>query len=208
MTVTKLGIWQTALAMVSDVTIADTTTANTQQRLLTLLWPGVRTRCLTASTWSFATTIATLAVTSGTPDDFAFEYELPDDFLVAIEIPMTVTGGSVAFYPYERGRMSLRAPFVTRDRGGTMYLYTDVQDATLRYIKDTAETFTNWPQPFADYAAAKLASIIAVPLGAGDGRRTMADRIAQQFYAEMRSYDARTQLGEMPTQSRYASGRG
>lgn len=196
MAITKLLIWNTALANLNEHALADTTTANKLQESLDRFWRTAYESCLQAATWNFATKYATLTATSETPDDWGYEYELPSDFLRAIEIPMVC---------------GMRSTFCIRTRAGTRYLYCNVQDADLRYIfdpgNDDDDDFLLWNYPFMEYVAAKLSSLIAISVTGKPAEQQRCINLTRMKLDEALGLDLANHRSEQSFSGRYSAGR-
>ena len=205
MAISQVLLYNMALANLGEYSIAATTDDTKPATLCNLYWEVAYQGALQAGTWSFATQVADLTVTSETPDDWAYEYELPTDFLRAIEIPLA--GALLQSTEYYAGQVSLRAEYAMRYSSSAMYFYCNVQDASLRYIYDN-DTYAEWPSWFAEFAAARLSMMIAYPLTGKPGERERMQRLEQQMLLQAINYDSTTQKKAIPDYNKYTLGRG
>ena len=123
--------------------------------------------------WVFATTRADLSLLDEAPlQGWAYAYAVPSDalrILAVLEEGATDTDPPVA---YE-----------TEERGGTLVIYTDAENAVVRYIRQVTDTAYFAPS-FIDALVAKLESMLAGPLLKGSEGRA-ASKAALSYFLQV-----------------------
>lgn len=170
-------------------------------------YPMARDLVLDAHRWGFATRRISLALLSMTPpSSWRYAYALPGDALnlVSVLAPDALDDNSVgvpAFagygcVPVEQPGNYTPQPFVTEIADdGTPVLYTDQEDAVLRYTARVTDPST-FPPTVVQGIAVLLASMLAGPVLKGEtGIKAAAlwgDR-AEKWLAKARESDANQQ---------------
>lgn len=162
-----------ALVMLGSPPISSFEDESDEAVVASELYPAVRDELLSAYTWKFATTEATLGRLLGTPPaDFQYAYQLPPDLL------RVISAG-------ESGSTGL----VYRIRGRT--LQTDSPSVTLSYIFLPDET--EFPPHFVAALVAKLAAAFALPLTESSQRAQTMMAQAENAYRGARVTDSQQQ---------------
>lgn len=128
-------------------------------------YPIARDAVLSGHAWSFATKRVALALlsTDETPDTWAYAYALPSECLSPIAV----------FAPGATDDSEGDDFIVEALADGTLVLYTNTEDATLRYVEQITDTTKFKPLVVAAIARL-LASYLAGPLIKGEGGMKVA----------------------------------
>lgn len=176
-------------------------------------YPIARDSLLERHNWSFATTRASLALIGSSWPEWQYCYAMPsdvinllailpptatDDYSVGTNIIFTQTGypipGSGSYTPQQFSQETLE--------DGTVVIYTNQQDAVLRYTRYVTDT-TSFSPLFVDTLSWYLASYLAGPIlkgeqGAAEAKRCMA--MAEMLLGKAMTSDA-NQRRTHPTQN-------
>lgn len=163
--------------------------ASTEAEVCAQLYPVARDAVLEKHTWSFATKFVELVelTKDSTRTAWDYAYRIPDDMASVISVlpqgvydDYTLPWQPVADYqiplPEHQVGVNVPAPFaIERDSNGDLVLYTDVENACLRY---TARVNASVRQPrlFKVAVSWYLASLLCGPIVKGDS----AARLRQQ----------------------------
>lgn len=162
-------------------------------------YPLARDTFIESHAWRFATRRATLALfdTAELPDTWHFAYALPSPMLAPISILMPQTIGT-AFNPFvvEPDQLPTNNPDTnTQDfiietlMDGSLALFTNVEDAVLRYVVSVTDT-TKFTPLFAFGLSRLLASMLAGVLIKGkEGMKVSAEH--REFFEKVDSPRAR-----------------
>lgn len=146
-------------------------------------YPIARDVCLESHTWGFATKRKALAALAGTPpDNWIYQYMLPADCLRPVAILMPSSTDDNDAQPFA----------VEALENGTRVLYTNVEDATLRYLSAITDT-TKFSPTFVSALSWLLASYLAGPVlkgQAGVKAKESAYKVHLIELAKARSHDA------------------
>lgn len=130
--------------------IASLAEASTAARKINEVFERTIHSALARSHWTFSRTQVALAgLTNDYAQRWAYKYDLPNDCATAVRLILSSD-------PLSNGE---QAPYQLR--GG--YLYTDVADAELEYVKKSTSTST-MPNPFLDAVSFLLARNVSMPL--------------------------------------------
>lgn len=131
----KVDIWNLALANIAHkANIADPDEASAEANHCRRFYPIALTTLLERYAWSFATRRETLAEVTNPVDHWMFAYAVPNGCIKAR-----------AVLPPESTDDTLEQPFVIESLSdGSLVLYTNVEDAVLRYttLVDDTNKFT------------------------------------------------------------------
>jgi hypothetical protein len=185
-----------ALARLGDsatVTSIDPPEGSAQAEQAKRFYPIARDTLLELHPWNFATKRISLAVTSDVaPDTWQFTYSLPANYIRAL-----------AVYPEETNSEADQQPFIIETNElGQLVLFTNVENATLKYISLITDT-TKFTPLFVNTLSFMLASFMAGSLIKGDMGIKIADtmynkamqmmNVAAGKDAAARNYDAQKQ---------------
>lgn len=119
----------------------------------------------------FNTKRAPLALSGTPPSSWEYSYAWPADVLHPL---------AVLFPEYVTDEMRSQ-PFVTETTGTKRYIYTNVEQAVLRYtFKQTDEA--TWSDPFAMAVSYRLASLLAGPIIKGSKGIDVSQGMLSLFY--------------------------
>jgi hypothetical protein len=182
-----------ALARLGDsatVTSIDPPEGSAQAEQAKRFYPIARDNLLELHAWNFATKRISLAATSDiAPDAWAFTYAVPSNYIRAL-----------AVYPEQTNSEADQQPFIIETNElGQLVLYTNVENATLKYISLITDT-TKFTPLFINTLSFMLASFLAGSLIKGDTGMKIADtmynkamqmlNVAAGKDAAARNYDA------------------
>ncbi len=161
--------------------------------------PVAKEVILESHSWAFATKVVSLTpVATKDPlrTDWSFAYELPTDLLNALEVLTPGSTTSVAaptaeLTPWWRSPSASDTVYpnghlyaIEPDAGGTLVLYTNVENAVLRYVKRITSSAAV-PMKFKTAVARKLASLIAGQFVKGAAGAELAQRFDLMSRADM-----------------------
>lgn len=156
-------------------------------------YPMARDQLLEMHTWTFATVRKTLAlVEAGAPSEWLYAYALPAKYLKALAV-LPVGSADDA-----RGEDFI----VEADADGVGVLYTNVESATLRYIRVVDDT-TRFTPGFVTALSRLLASFLAGPIVKGTAGMQVSQNQLKIFMVELAN--ARTQDSNTGQRSAYAN---
>lgn len=163
MALTKVNVWNMALAELSNTNLvtADTDTT-TEAVTCALFWDTVVDEVSRAVKWPFLLKIVALAGKAATPNvDWAFSYTFPADCVTFRRVLDSITrlNSDRSLIPYRR----------TEDK-----IYTDVDNAVAEYSVRIAVP-TNWPADFALCVSLRLAGWIAPAVAGAEGKAYRKD---------------------------------
>ena len=165
----EVDISNTALSHIGDeaeVISISPPDETVQARHCGRFYPIARNQLLEMHTWSFATVRVSLAeVAAGAPSEWAYAYALPAKYLRALSV-----------LPPESTDDTRGEDFIVESGAdGSGVLYTNVQAATLRYIR-LVEDATKFTPGFVVALGRLLASYLAGPIIKG----TTGEQVSQQ----------------------------
>lgn len=145
--------------------ITDITERSVAAEKIRLHWPMVRDNLLRQSPWNFAAKRAALSALADAPAfDWGYAYQLPSDYVEALEVNGKQAGTGEAEYEISGGQ-----------------LLTDDATCDLKYTA-RVETVSLWSPTFCDAFTHALAASIAAGLstaaGLGESMRQRAEEIA------------------------------
>jgi hypothetical protein len=155
-------------------------------------YPTARDTCLEMHSWNFATKRISLAETADEPlGAWQFVYAVPSDYIRALSI-----------LPPEYANEAQTQPFIIEtNASGAMVVYTNVEQATIKYISKVTDT-TKFSPLFVNVLYRMLASYLAGPVLKGSEGMKVADAMFQNAMrmlitagakdSSARSYDAQS----------------
>jgi len=185
-----VGICNLALNRLGVTKLIESLTEDSSEaKTCALHYDRVRRRALQFAEFEFAIERATLtAATASPPDEWEYAYKWPTAALRPLNIPNLA---KIETYVNE-------IPFRVEYASGERVIYTDQEDATLRYIFDQTDT-TVWTEEFANAVAMFMAWRMAMPL-TSNSRLTMelANEHRLALYAAAASSFSNIVTGQMP----------
>lgn len=127
--------------------------------------------------WNFAITHQALASIGTAPAPWSYQYQFPTDCMKAIEIAKTVS--TDAAKPFAVGW----------DGASGKYIWTDEQDATLKFVKDVTDP-TVFDVMFVEALAWGLAFRISGPITGSQEKKQTALTVFRNLITEAQSEDA------------------
>jgi hypothetical protein len=155
-----VDIYNLALGHLGDeATVSSPTESSVQAEHCNRFYPMARDAMLAGHAWSFATKRISLALlsTDETPDTWDYAYALPSTCLEAISVLEPGAEDDADTSPF----------IIEALQNGTLAVFTNVEDATLRYIEQITDT-TKFPPLFVLALARLLASMLAGPIIKGE----------------------------------------
>lgn len=197
----EVDICNLALAYLGDVaTVAsiDPPSGDAQSAHCARFYPIARDGLLEMHTWGFATTRASLALNATNPaSTWKYCYATPSDVInyLAILDPLAADDYSVGVQmagvgPYSApvvgmGVYTPQQYAVENDDNGNDIIFTNVQNAVLRYTRVVTDT-TKFTPLFVDALAHYMASMLAGPLLKGEvGRQVAAEHLRMAKEVQM-----------------------
>lgn len=169
-----------ALALIGDsarITAVGGPDTSRQAAVCAQFYDQAVTTALELHDWSFATRYAALVATTNDRDEWDYAYELPDDLLRPLYL---LEDGGTQDY---RQRPDDNIDFsIELNSSGTRVLYTDLEDAKLRYIAFVTEPGA-WTPLFRQAVAHQLASMVGPVLVRGQEGVALSAAHAQKFAA-------------------------
>lgn len=185
-------------ATVSSISPSD---GSQQADYCVLFYPIARDQLLGMHAWSFATKRVTLALlnTSELPDTWQYCYAAPNGAIQVIAVlppgntdTFVATDPSNPLYgaPTQPGDLNTQ-PFIQETlQDGSKVIFTNVQDATARYIYGVTDT-TKFPPLFVTALARLLAAYLAGPILKGE----IGMKVAQAQYSIFVKVDGPLAMG-------------
>lgn len=155
-------------------------------------YPLARDTLLEMHAWNFATKRATLAQLNSTVEAWAYSYATPTDAIKLLYVlpSYTTTDNELV---YNSDSTYIPHPFVREvNETGADVVYTNVEDAVLRYIARVTDT-TRFSPLFVQTLSWHLASMLAGPIIKGDQGAAEAKRCAammQQWLGQAKASNA------------------
>lgn len=151
-------------------------------------YPIARDLCIEAHDWGFATKRATLALLSLTPPPgFNFVYQVPTDCRNIVDL---IDPAALDDYVYHghgerwRGFEREPVPYEQETVDGTQVIYTNLENAQLRYTFGVTDT-TKFSAQFVDSVAWLLAAYLAGPVIKGDVGMQVGSAMMKAFVASI-----------------------
>ena len=171
MAYTEVSLTNMALAKLGEELITNLDDNVKQAQYAKALFTTKMNELLTKYDWHFNRKITTLVYTTNTPDDYLYEYTLPNDFLKVISI-----NGSVNEEFKIRGN----------------YLYSDSDEIELEYLA-TLTDYTFLPPMVGEAFACLLASELAIVLtGSKENKQLYLQeyeyKVRQAYFNEIEQY--------------------
>jgi hypothetical protein len=197
-----IDICNLALSHLGDIaTVASIAAPTTpQERYCAKFYPLARDITLEKHLWAFATVRAALAASvTAPPSTWAYAYSAPADVVnyIAVLDPNAADDQSAMmqfFYPgplvapvSNLGAYTPQPFTVEQDGSGGAIIYTNQQDAVLRYTKTVTDP-SKWPTTFIEALSYRLAAMLAGPIIKGDEGRKVAQSMQQ--LAEVKQIEA------------------
>lgn len=161
MAYTEVSLANMALTKLGEELITNLDDNVKQAQYIKAIFSIKMNELLTKYDWHFNRKITTLAYTTNTPDDYLYEYTLPNDFLKVISI-----------------NGSYNEDFKIRGN----YLYSDSDEIELEYLASLTD-YTFLPSMIAEAFACLLASELAITL--------TGNKENKQLYLQEYEYKAR-----------------
>lgn len=185
----------------AKVTSIDPSDGSAQATHCARFYPIARDSLLEMKAWSFASRRATLTQVEHTLKEWDYAYALPsdvlsvtavqgaenaDDYAFGAGTPMLQWPGSVT------GQYTPQPYVIEQDADGAKVLYTDVQNAVIRYTARVTDTL-HYPSAFKVALSWHLAGMLAGPIVKGDMGAAEAKRcqaMMAQFMSKADTNDA------------------
>jgi hypothetical protein len=178
MALTPIGLCSRALIKIGAGSITSFNDGTAEAEVADALYGSTRDAVLSANSWSFATTQATLALLADPPlGDYDYAHALPVDFLRALSAGSPSHGRGLGY----------------RIVGTT--LQTDAEQVTLTYVYRPAEAV--FPPFFDQVVIARLAAEFCLPLTENSSRAEALAKLAELEFRRARLIDNQqdSQLG-------------
>jgi len=178
--VTKLQIFNGALLECGERNLASLTENREPRRLLDAVWDtGALDFCLDAGMWKFATRSAMLERSPSISPSFGYQnaYEIPSDFI------RTVAFCADEYFASPITQYSVEAGF----------WFSDVEPVYVKYVSNDSSygaDMSLWPQNFARYVEAYLASRIIERLTQNETKWGNLYKLTERRLLEAKSSDA------------------
>lgn len=186
---TRLGLYNQALRICGERSIAALTEAREPRYLLDQVWTteDAVSDCLEQGLWNFATRSVQIDYDTSVSPSFglAYGFTKPTDWV-----------RTAAFCSDERYQAPYRA-YV--DEPG--YWYADITPIYVKYVSDDASFGGNlsaWPGTFSDFVAAFMASKIITKLTSDKERLALVDRARTRAKRDAMNKDAMNNATRMP----------
>lgn len=187
----EVDVANRALTKLGAARITALSDANKQARAVDSMFDIVRDALLRSHVWSFAVKRATLDVSETTPDwGYAYQYDLPADYLRLVQVNDTYLGPSLADFRNESTSDYMLEGNV---------IMTDIADTLkIRYIFQETDT-TAWDSTFVEAMACRLAAELAEDLTQSNTKRDAAwKEYDMAIRTAIRSGAVEQQAQEMP----------
>ena len=166
-----IGLCSRALVKIGARPITSFSDGSAESEIASLLYEPARDAVLSSYAWSFSTGQVQLTRLGAAPvADYAYTYQLPNDFLRAISAGQGGRGRGLRFR-------------IFRDT-----LQTDAEEVILTYIFRAAEE--ECPSYFDTVVIARLAAEFCIPLTENTSRADVIIKMADQELARARQIDA------------------
>lgn len=175
-------------------------------------YPVARDLVLEAHEWGFATKRATLALLSATaPPGFEFVYQMPADCRNIIDL---INPNIPSYYPVTDYGPRWELDAIANEpipyemevlTNGTQVIYTNLEDAQIRYVASITDT-TKFSAQVVDAIAWLLAAYLAGPVIKGDAGMTVSKGMMQGYLTSLalaRTSDANNRR-RTPAQAEHA----
>jgi hypothetical protein len=170
----KIDVFNMALGHIGvSSTVADELERSPERIACTRYWDTCRDALLSYKSmqWGFATAREALADIGDPPPGWAFRYRYPNGCVNAIGI-IGVTGRTELFHTTPK--------FIVQYETDGRAILADTEGAVLLYTKRVVEV-ERWPASFVEAAAARLASMIVMPLKNDASMRNNLLQLAEEF---------------------------
>lgn len=176
----KVDIWNLALSNIGHkAAIADPDETSAEANHCRRFYPMALNATLERYAWSFATRRAALAEVDNPVDHWMFAYALPNLCIAprAVLLPESTDDTQEQDYAVES------------DEDGNLILYTNVEDAVLKYTT-LAEDTTKYSPVFVLALAADLASMLVGPIPKDPKKRQEMQQLAIYYTGQAAASDA------------------
>ena len=169
----EIGICNSALVKIGANRIVALDEGSRNANACAELYAKLRDNLLRAHVWNFATVRIKLARLASTPAfGFAYEYQLPVDWLRTISVHDNDRGDGFVEYRVEGRRLRCSA-----------------EDVYLRYIRIVTDA-NEMPSDFREALALMLACDLAIPIAQSNALREIMDEAFRDTLARAKSADA------------------
>jgi len=197
MAITQLSLYNDALRLIGERTLTSLAENREPRRVLDSIWDGgALDYCLEQGLWNFAMRAVSITA-SDTEPEFGYinAFDKPNDHIRTagiaedeyFNVPLTRVMEEVGFW------------------------FADIEPIYVRYVsKDDAYgyDFTRWPQTFAKYVAAYLASEAVLSITQSDEKLRVILAIADTRLRDARSKDAMSEATAFLPQGGWTAARG
>jgi hypothetical protein len=161
MALNSIELCSSALVKLGADSISSFEDGTAEARVAARLYPLVRDAVLSVHPWSFATKKAELARLATTPaTDFAYAYQLPNDFLKALSAGDEFRGRGMVYQIVNR------------------QLHSDAESVVLSYLYQPSEG--DFPAYFTPALVTRLAAEFCLPLTENTSRADRLTRLAEE----------------------------
>lgn len=196
-TVTKLGLYNEALRIIGERSLASVTENREPRRALDSVWDagGVQ-YCLEAGLWKFALRTVELSYSPSIDPSFGYQHGFtkPDDFV------RTAAVCEDAYF--------LRPLLQYSDEAG--FWFSDLETIYVRYVSNDpayGNDTSLWPQTFFKFVAAHFAAEIAMPITQNIGKEDRARKLTMVRLKDALSKDAMSDPTKFMPQGSWVSAR-
>ena len=169
----EIGICNSALTKIGAARIVALDEGSRNANACAELYPKLRDDLLRSHIWNFATVRLKLGRLASTPAfGFAYEYQLPVDWLRTISVHNNDSGSGFVEYRVEGRRLRCSA-----------------EDVYLRYIRIVTDA-NEMPADFREALAAMLARDLAIPIAQSNALREVMGEAFRDELARAKSADA------------------
>lgn len=196
MATTQLGLYNEALRLIGERQLASLAENRESRRVLDNVWnDGAVNYCLEQGQWNFAIRAVEITPATTVPSfGYLNAFDKPNDHIRTVgiaedeffNVPLTRVLEEVGFW------------------------FADIDPIYVRYVSNAASygnDFTRWPQTFAKYVAAYLASEIVLTLTQSDEKQKLMLALVAQRLKDARSKDALSEATAFPPQGAWTAAR-
>lgn len=175
----QLGVYNDALQHLGEPRLLDVTENRPARRALDTAWDAAIVWCLEQAFWNFALKTVGIAYSASATPEFGLTYafEKPSDWVRTLRVSED-----------ERLEIPLRQ---FQDEGA--YWYADCENLYVRYVSKDTDTGLNvvlWPQSFANYLGAYLATRTAKTITGSTSAVKDIAKAAEDILAIAKTKDA------------------
>ena len=196
MAVTQLGLYNEALRLIGERRLASLAENREPRRVLDDIWnDGAVNACLEQGLWNFAMRAVKVTASAAVPAfGYTYTFDKPTDWIRTAGL-----SGSETFNPPSTDYM---------EESGL--IFANVTPIYLRYVSNSSgygNDYTLWPQSFAKFVAAFLASEAFMSLSQDKDRLEMTRKLMLLRRSEARSRDAMNEAVAFPPQGGWSRAR-